>query len=67
MQYLQIRFRGNITIILVVTTNASFIYSLALSAAFDLRGFIFVSAILPPLFIILSYFLPESPFCLMKR
>ena len=50
-----------------VTANAAFVYSLILSATFELQGLIVMSSMVPLLFILMSYFLPESPLWLMKR
>ena len=48
-------------------TNASFIYSLIFSATLPLQGLMIMSAIVPLLFLMVSYFLSESPIWLMKN
>ena len=50
-----------------VTANGAFVYSLAMSAIFDVKGLIIMSGLIPASFIIFSYFLPESPLWLIKR
>ena len=62
-----IRMRGTLTVMNTVMTNASFIYSLFFSAILTLKGLILVSALIPVIFLAVSYFLPESPVWLVKK
>lgn len=64
---MQVRFRGTMSVMNTVTTNGAFVYSLVLSALLDLNGLIIMSCFPPTLFLVASYFLPESPLWLMKK
>ena len=61
-----IRNRGTLSVINTVMTNAAFIYSLLFSAILSLKGLILASALIPILFLMVAYFLPESPLWLVK-
>ena len=61
-----IRNRGTLSVINTIMTNAAFIYSLLFSAILSLKGLILASALIPILFLMVAYFLPESPLWLVK-
>lgn len=63
----QIRYRGTMSVMNTVTTNFAFVYSLILTATLSLENFIYMSCLPPALFLLFSYFLPESPLWLMKK
>ena len=62
-----IRMRGTFTMMNQLTIYAALIYSVVLSACFSVKILIVMSAIPTIMFLITSYFLPESPMWLMKK
>ena len=62
-----IRLRGTILTSLTVVTNFSFTLPVFFAAIMPFQLFIVASAAPPVMFLLLAYFLPESPLWLMKK
>ena len=62
-----IRIRGTLAVWNTVMTNASFIYSLVFAATLSHQGLMLISMVPSTLYILCSYFLPESPMWLLSK
>ncbi len=62
-----VKFRGSLTVLNTLTANVAFVYALSLSAMFSYDYFVLFSLVPLSLFLLTSYFLPESPVWLIKR
>ena len=62
-----IRIRGTLAVWNTVMTNASFIYSLLFGATLSHQGLMLISMVPSSLYILCSYFLPESPMWLLSK
>ena len=62
-----VRMRGTLTMMNALMVNSGIIYALVLYAIFPMDKIIIMSALPSILFLLTSFFLPESPMWLMKK
>lgn len=62
-----IKIRGTLSMMSSLAITIGFLYSLIMAATFSLKNLIILSMVPSLIFLLLSFFLPESPVWLMKK